>query len=1048
MSRFFINRPIFAWVISIFIALLGCIAIFRLPILAYPSVAPPTININFAYPGASAKTVEEAVVGVVEREMNGSPGLLYMESAAQANGTGSITLSFSPETNPDMAQVDVQNRLSRVTSRLPSVVVQSGLTVDKARSNTLKFVMLSASDNAGISLIDLADYVSRNVLPELQRLPGVGQASLFASEKALRIWLDPDKLAFYRLSVADVRSAIQSQNIQVSPGSLGDLPIETGQGLSFPVTVSGQLTDPTQFGSILLRSNADGSALRLRDVARIELGAQSYSTSVRNDGKPSVAVAIQLSPTGNALDVAQLVDDKMTALQKYFPAGVSYSVPYDSSLFVSSSVSKVVQTLIEAMVLVFLVMFLFLQNWRYTLIPTIAVPVALLGAFFVVWALGLSINTLTLFGMVLVIGIVVDDAIVVIENVERIMREEKLNPKEATVKAMGQISGAVVGMTLVLISVFIPLAFFSGAIGSIYKQFSVVIVAAIAFSAFVALSLSPALCATLLKPHEDAHQESRFFGWFNRFFVATTQGYMRAVGHVVKKLGRYMLVYGVIVLALGWIYWRLPTSFLPAEDQGFIAVNVQLPSGASQKRTFEVMTQVEAFFMKQPEVNHVITIMGRNFSGQAQNAGMVYARLKPWSERSGEANSAQALAGRAFGALAPIKDAVIFPVTPPPIPELGNASGFSLRLQDRADLGRDALLAARGQLLGLASQNPLLAQVRPDGLEDATQLELVIDREKAAAYGVSFDSIGSALAGFMGSSYVNDFPNAGRMQRVILQAEGDRRSQPNDILSLNVINKQGKAVPLSSFARTKWVVGPLQTVRYNGFSSMRISGGAAPGVSTGQAMEEMEKLMTQLPAGIGYEWTGISREEKQSGSQVGVLYALAILAVFLCLAALYESWAIPFSVILVVPLGVVGVMIATWLRGYSNDVYFQIALVTIIGLSAKNAILIIEFAKDLREKGLGIFEATMEAAKMRFRPIIMTSMAFILGVLPLTIASGAGSASQRVLGTGVLGGMISATVLAVLFVPIFFVLVERLLEKFSPSKKQNNSAGHSGEQHE
>ena len=1035
MAKFFIDRPIFAWVIALFIMVMGGVAITKLPIAQYPPVAPPAIVITAAYPGASATTLEDSVLAVIEREMNGSPGLIYMESVAQADGTGSITLSFEPGTNAELAQVDVQNRLSRATPRLPSAVTQQGVRVDKSRSNFLLFAMLSSS-NPALDTIALGDYGARNVVPELQRIKGIGQAQLFGSERAMRVWIDPAKLASFNLSSAEVNSAIRAQNAQVSSGAIGDLPNITGQSIAATVVVNGQLSSPEQFGAIVLRANTDGSTVRLRDVARIELGGQAYSTSARLNGKPAVGIGVQLSPSGNALEAAREVRAKMDELSRYFPEGVTWTIPYDSSRFVDISITQVAITLLEAVALVFLVMFLFLQNWRYTVIPTIVVPIALLGTFGTLLALGFSINVLTMFGMVLVIGIVVDDAIVVVENVERIMSEEGLSPLEATRKAMRQISGAIIGVTVVLISVFVPLAFFAGSTGNIYRQFSTVMVASIGFSAFMALSLTPALCASLLKPVEAGHGHAKtgFFGGFNRGFSRTAKGYEGLVARILKRATRYLIIYAAIVGAVAVVYMRLPTSFLPGEDQGTMVVNVQLPPGATRERTLSVMEQVEGFVLQQPEVQSMVSVLGFSFSGQGQNAALAFVTLKDWAERPAPEQSAEALAKRSFGALLGIRDAFIFPLSPPPIPELGNASGFTFRLQDRSGAGRDALVNARNQLLGMASQSPVLTQVRPDGLEDAPQLSVEIDRDKASALGVSFDAINAALSTALGSSYVNDFPNQGRLQRVVVQADAPARMQAEDILQIHASNSLGKQVPLSAFATTRWVKGAQQTVRYNGYPAMRISGAPAPGYSTGAAMAEMERLASQLPAGFGFEWTGQSREEKLAGSQSLILYSFAILAVFLCLAALYESWSIPLAVILVVPLGVLGVLLATLLRGYSNDVYFQVGLITIMGLSAKNAILIIEFAKDLQAQGKGLVESALEAAHLRFRPIIMTSMAFGLGVLPLAIATGAGSASQRAIGTGVLGGMITGTALAVFFVPVFFVVVRSL---FKGSARQN-----------
>jgi multidrug efflux pump len=1040
MAKFFIDRPIFAWVIALFILVLGGVSITQLPIAQYPSVAPPSIVVSTAYPGASAQTLEDAVLSVIEREMNGSPGLIYMESVAQADGTGSITLSFEPGTSPELAQVDVQNRLGRATPRLPAAVTQQGVRVDKSRANFLLFAILS-SENPAYDPIALGDYASRNVLPEIQRVAGVGQAQLFGTERAMRVWINPAKLVGYNLSSADVTNAIRAQNAQVSSGTIGDLPNTKDQAIFATVVVKGQLSNVEQFNEIIVRANPDGSTVKIKDVARVELGAQAYATSARLNGEPSTGIGVQLAPSGNAMATAKAVRARLDELQKYFPQGVKYTIPYDSSRFVDISIKQVVETLFEAVVLVFLVMFLFLQNIRYTIIPTIVVPITLMGTFAVLLALGFSINVLTMFGMVLVIGIVVDDAIVVVENVERIMSEEGLSPLAATRKAMGQISGAIIGVTVVLVSVFVPLAFFSGAVGNIYRQFSAVMVTSILFSAFMALSLTPALCATLLKPVEAGHHHEKtgFFGWFNRGFSRTAKGYESLVSKLLRKAARYLIIYAAIIGVVVLLIQRLPTSFLPQEDQGTMLVNVQLPPGATQNRTLDVMKQVEGFMLKQPEVQSMVSVLGFSFSGTGQNAALAFITLKDWDERKGAEHQASAIAGRSFGALMGVKDAFIFPLSPPPIPELGTGSGFNFRLQDRGSNGHDALLAARNQLLGMASKSPVLTGVRPDGLEDAPQLQLDIDREKANALGVPFDSINSAISTALGSVYVNDFPNAGRLQRVVVQADAPTRMQPDDLLRINAVNTKGQPVPLSAFATTKWVTGPMQTIRYNGYPTMRITGEAAKGYSSGDAMAEMEKLAAQLPPGFGFEWTGLSREEKLSGSTAVVLFAFSLMAVFLCLAALYESWSIPLAVILVVPLGVLGVLLGGTFFGMSNDIYFKVGLITIIGLSAKNAVLIIEFAKDLHAQGKGLIEATLEAAHLRFRPIIMTSLAFMLGVLPLAIASGAGSAGQRAIGTGVLGGMITATLLAVLFVPIFFVVVRRI---FKGSERQRKKYAH------
>ena len=1033
MGKFFIDRPVFAWVLALFIILAGSLSITKLPVSQYPSIAPPTIVVTAVYPGATAQALEDSVTSLIEQEMNGADGLQYIESQSQANGQVQITLTFSTNTNPDLAAVDVQNRLKRVESRLPQAVTQQGVQVNKARSNFLLFITLSSEDNK-LDPIALGDYLSRNVLNEIKRVPGVGQAQLFGSERAMRIWVDPAKLMGYKMVPADVSNAIRAQNAQVASGTLGELPSPGTQQISATVVVNGQLSTPEQFGAIVLRANPDGSVVRLSDVARIELGGQAYATSARIDGKPISAIGVQLSPTANALGTATAVHAKMEELSKYFPPNVKYTVPYDTSKFVRISIQEVVKTLLEAIVLVFLVIFLFLQNIRYTLIPTVVVPVALMGTFATMYAFGFSINVLTMFGLVLAIGILVDDAIVVVENVERIMSEEGLPPREATKKAMGQISGALVGITLVLVSVFIPMAFFAGAVGAIYRQFTLSMVASILFSVLMAFSLTPALAATILKPIKagEHHDKKGFYGWFNRRFNATSAGYQSYVARLLKKTGRTMLVYGLVVIVVGFLYVRLPSSFLPSEDQGYLVTNIQLAPGASKNRALEVVKQVEDYYLKQPGVAHVVAVTGFSFSGSGQNAALAFVPLKDWAER-GKQDSADAIAGKAFGAFSQIKDAIVFPLNPPPIPELGNSSGFTFRLQDRAGLGHEALIAARNQLLGLAAQSKVLAGVRPEGLEDAPQLQLDIDRDKANALGVSFADINSVLSTALGSAYVNDFPNQGRQQRVIVQADAPMRLQPEDLGRLFVRSAQGSMVPFSTFTSSRWTKGPVQLLRYNGYPAMKLSGNAAPGRSTGEAMDEMEALVAKLPAGFGYEWTGQSLEEKSSGAQAPALYALSLIAVFLVLAALYESTSIPVSVMLVVPLGILGSLLGVTLRGMPNDVYFKVGMIAVIGLSAKNAILIIEFAKDLQAQGKGLVVATLEAIHMRFRPIIMTSLAFILGVLPLVLASGAGSGAQRAIGTGVMSGMITATVLAVFFVPVFFVVVRSI---FKGSERQ------------
>ncbi|MGO4378541.1 efflux RND transporter permease subunit [Pseudoduganella sp. RAF19] len=1039
MAKFFIDRPVFAWVIALFILLGGALSITLLPVAQYPTIAPPSIVVTAAYPGATAQVVDDAVTSVIEQEMNGADGLQYVESESTANGSVTITVTFQPGTNPDLAAVDVQNRIKRVESRLPQSVIQQGVQVNKARSNILMFVG-AYSEDGRMDPNAIGDYLARNVLNEVKRLPGVGQAQLFGTERAMRIWVDPNKLTGYKLNMSDVTNAIRAQNAQVASGTIGDLPNPRSQTYNAPVVVTGQLTSIEEFGKVILRANPNGSTVRLKDVARLELGGANYGISARLSGQPFVAIAVQQSLTGNALATATLVREKMEELSKYFPPGLKYTVPYDTSLFVKISIEEVVKTLLEAVFLVFLVMYLFLQNIRYTLIPTIVVPVALMGTFAAMQVFGFSINVLTMFGMVLAIGILVDDAIVVVENVERIMSEEGLSPREATRKAMGQITGAIIGITLVLIAVFIPMAFFGGAVGAIYRQFSLSMVSAMIFSALMALSLTPALCATMLKPVEAGHHHEKrgFFGWFNRSFHSTANGYQGWIARILKRTGRYLLIYAALLGIVAFLYVKLPSSFLPNEDQGYIITNVQLPPGASRSRAEAVLAEVDAYFRKQPGVARTIAVAGFSFSGSGQNAGLVFVPLKDWKER-GPQDSAEAIAQRAFKDLSGIKDAIIFPLSPPPIRELGNATGITARLQDRGAKGHDALVAARNQLLGLSAKSSILTGMRPEGLEDAPQLQLDIDREKANALGVSFADINSTMSTALGSSYVNDFASSGRQQRVIVQADQDRRMQPEDLMRLNVRSSTGVMVPFSSFSTSHWIIGPLQLVRYNGYPAIRLSGAAQPGRSTGEAMDELLRLGDQLPPGFAIEWTGQSLEERLSGSQAPMLFALSMLAAFLVLAALYESESIPVAVLLVVPLGVLGALLGAHVRGLPNDVYFKVGLIAIIGLSAKNAILIIEFAKDLQAQGKGLIEATLEAVHLRFRPIIMTSLAFILGVLPLVIASGAGSASQRAIGTGVMGGMITATVLAVFLVPVFFVVIRRI---FKGSERQRRLAAH------
>ncbi|KPN71240.1 efflux RND transporter permease subunit [Neisseria sp. 83E34] len=1040
MAKFFIDRPIFAWVIAIFVILAGVFAIGKLPVSQYPSVGAPTITLTATYPGASAQVMEDSVLAIIERSMNGVEGLDYMTTNATSSGRGTVSLTFTPETNEDLAQVNVQNKLSEVTALLPATVQQNGVTISKSRSNFLMVLMMSSETMA---TEDIADYVERNIKPEIQRVEGVGEARLFGSQRAMRVWVDPKKLQNYNLSFAEVSSAISAQNAQLSVGTMGDLPSLKGQTITATITAQGQLSTPEEFGNIILRSTTGGANVYLKDVAKIELGSQDYATSTRLNGKPAVGMAVMLSTSGNAMATASAVREKMEQLQRYFPGDMKWSAPYDTSEFVSISIEKVVHTLLEAIVLVFIVMYLFLQNIRYTLIPTIVVPISLLGAFASIWYLGMSINVLTMFAMVLVIGIVVDDAIVVVENVERIMAEEGLPPREATKKAMGQISGAVIGITAVLISVFVPLAMFSGATGNIYKQFALTMAIAIAFSAFFALSLTPALCAAMLKPIPKGHhvEKKGFFGWFNRKFKSSTHRYEGWVGRFLNRTGRMMVVYVALAAVAGLVFVRIPTSFLPQEDQGSLMMMVQLPSGATKERTDATLAVANNVIMSMPEVDNFIGVSGFSFAGSGQNMGFGFITLKDWSERKARGSGAAAVAGKITGALmGSVRDGFAIVLNPPAIMELGTSSGFEMYLQDRNNSGHEALLAKRNELIAKMRQNPMFdaQNVRSSGLEDAPQLKINIDREAAAAQGIDFSNIRSVLSAAIGSSYVNDFPNQGRLQRVIVQADASARMQPDDILALTVTNNQGVAVPLSTIATASWQSGMEQSVRFNGYPAMKISGAASSGYSSGEVMAEVQRMVDEMD-GYSLEWDGQSREEAKGSAQTIMLYTFAILAVFLALAALYESWSIPLAVILVVPLGFLGVVLGVSGRNllgmafgappaYLNDIYFQVGLITVIGLSAKNAILIIEFAKDLQQEGKSAIAAALEAAHLRFRPIIMTSFAFILGVVPLYIASGASSASQRAIGTTVLWGMLVGTILAVFLVPVFYVVVRKLFK--------------------
>lgn len=1034
MANFFIRRPIFAWVLAIILMLAGALAIMQLPVAQYPTIAPPAVAISATYPGADAQTVQDTVTQVIEQNMNGIDNLMYMSSTSDSAGSVTITLTFQSGTDPDIAQVQVQNKLQLATPLLPQEVQQQGISVEKSSSSFL-LVAGFVSDNLQTTQDDISDYVASNVKDTISRQGGVGDVQLFGAQYAMRIWLDANLLNKYQLTPVEVINQLKVQNDQIAAGQLGGTPALPGQQLNASIIAQTRLKDPEEFGKVTLRVNSDGSTVRLKDVARIELGGESYNVVARINGKPAAGLGIKLATGANALDTAKAIKDKLVELQPFFPQGMKVVYPYDTTPFVKISIHEVVKTLFEAIVLVFLVMYLFLQNIRATLIPTIAVPVVLLGTFAILSAFGYSINTLTMFGMVLAIGLLVDDAIVVVENVERVMMEDKLSPKEATEKSMSQIQGALVGIAMVLSAVFIPMAFFGGSTGAIYRQFSITIVSAMALSVLVALILTPALCATLLKPLSTEHHEQKggFFGWFNAKFDLSVNHYTSSVSGIVRNTGRYLIIYVLIVVGMAVLFLRLPTSFLPEEDQGVFMTMIQLPAGATQERTQKVLDQVTHYYLNNEKANveSVFTVNGFSFSGQAQNAGLAFISLKPWDERSGKENSVEAVIARATHAFSQIPDGLVFPFNMPAIIELGTATGFDFELIDQGGLGHAGLTSARNQLLGMvAKHSDLLVRVRPNGLEDTPQFKLDVDQEKAQALGVALSDINETISASLGGSYVNDFIDRGRVKKVYVQADAKFRMLPEDINNLYVRSANGKMVPFSAFSTARWVYGSPRLERYNGMPSMEILGEAAPGRSTGEAMALMEDLASKLPNGIGHDWTGMSYQERLSGNQAPALYAISLIVVFLCLAALYESWSIPFSVMLVVPLGVVGALLAASLRGLNNDVYFQVGLLTTIGLSAKNAILIVEFAKDLMEKeGRGLIEATLEAARMRLRPILMTSLAFILGVMPLVISRGAGSGAQNAVGTGVMGGMLTATLLAIFFVPVFFVVVRGRFNK-------------------
>jgi multidrug efflux pump len=1032
MPRFFINRPIFAWVIAIMIMLAGLLSIKRLPVSQYPAIAPPQITINANYPGASAQTVQDTVTQIIEQKLNGIDNLLYMQSTSDSAGGAAINITFKAGTDPNVAQVQVQNKLQLAIPQLPEVVQRQGIAVAKSTRNFLLVVGLVSEDGA-MDRNQLTDYLVSNVQDIVSRLEEVGEMQTFGSQNAMRIWLDPTKLQNYQLTTSDVIAALQSQNAQVSAGQFGATPSAQGQQLNATITSRTLMRTPEEFQAIVVKTRADGSVVRLKDIAECRIGTENYDTQSFYNGKPVGAMAIRLASGANALETATRIKDKMEELSRYFPQGVKAVYPFDSTPFVKISIQEVVKTLLEAVVLVFVIMYLFLQNFRATLIPTIAVPVVLLGTFAVLAATGFSINTLTMFALVIVIGLLVDDAIVVVENVERIMTEEGLPPKEATIKSMGQITSALWGIVTVLTAVFVPMAFFPGSTGVIYRQFSITIIAAMILSVIVAMTLTPALCATMLKPVEKGHHlgEAGLFRWFNRCFEYCRTKYEGIVSRSFRKPVRYVAFYLAIVAVMGWFFVKLPTSFLPEEDQGFVMCLVQLPPGATEDRTIAVMRQMEDHFLgaEKANVRSVITVAGFSFAGRGQNMGLAFVRLKDWDERKGPQNKASAIAGRAMGAFSKIKDGMAFALSPPAVMELGQANGFDVMLQDRGGLGHEKLMAARGQLLGMAMRNPKLVAVRPNGQEDTPQFKLDIDDVRAGALGVSLSDVNSVLATAWGSSYVNDFLDNGRVKKVFLQSAAPFRMVPEDIGRWYVRNQSGEMVPFSAFSSARWNYGSPRLERYNGIPSIQINGQAAPGVSTGEAMAEMEKMIGQLPEGIGYEWTGLSYEEKNAGAQAPALYALSLLVVFLSVAALYESWTIPFVNLLMIPLGLVGAITAVSLRMLPNDIYLQIGLLTTVGLSTKNAILIIQFIKERMSHGEELVAATLEAVRIRLRPVIMTSLAFFFGTLPLALTTGAGAAAQNAIGTAVTGGLLSATFIDLIFIPFFFVLVSKMFGK-------------------
>ncbi|BCV47147.1 efflux RND transporter permease subunit [Shewanella algae] len=1030
MARFFIDRPIFAWVIAIIIMLAGVLAIKALPVSQYPDIAPPTIVVAANYPGASAKTVEDSVTQVIEQRMTGLDHLRYIKSTSDSFGNAEITLTFNAEADPDIAQVQVQNKLQAAMALLPQEVTAQGVRVNKSSSGFL-MVVAFISEDGSMTKADLADYVGSNVQDPMSRVPGVGETTLFGAQYSMRIWVDPLKLTNYNLTTLDVIAAIREQNAQVSAGQLGGAPAVQGQELNATISAQSRLQTPEEFRNIILKSNASGANVYLGDVAKVELGSESYAIESLYNGRPATGLAIKLATGANALDTAEAVRAKVEEMRPFFPAGMQVVYPYDTTPFVKNSIEGVVHTLLEAVVLVFVIMYLFLQNFRATLIPTIAVPVVLLGTFAILSFTGFSINTLTMFAMVLAIGLLVDDAIVVVENVERVMSEEGLSPKEATRKSMGQITGALVGIGLTLSAVFVPMAFMSGSTGVIYRQFSITIVSAMALSVLVAIVLTPALCATMLKPLKKGHThaETGFFGWFNRNFERMTGKYEGTVADIIKRSVRMSAIYLALVVAVGWIFIRMPTAFLPDEDQGILFTQAILPTNATQESTLKVLEKVSDQFLADENVKSVLSVAGFSFAGQGQNMGIAFVGLKDWSERTAPGSDVQAVAGRAMAVFSQMKEAFVFAFVPPAVIELGTANGFDLFLQDKNGQGHEKLVQARNQLLGMAAQNPNLVGVRPNGQEDAPMYQLHIDHAKLRALSVNIGDVNNVLSAAWGGSYVNDFIDRGRVKKVYVQADAKYRMQPEDLDSWYVRNTQGDMVPFSAFATGSWEYGSPRLERFNGLPAMNIQGATVPGFSTGEAMNIMEGMVDQLPPGFGIEWNGLSYEERLSGNQAPALYALSILVVFLVLAALYESWSVPFAVILVVPLGIIGALIAMNGRGLPNDVFFQVGLLTTVGLATKNAILIVEFAKEYYEQGAKLIDATLHAVRVRLRPILMTSLAFGLGVVPLAVSTGVGSGSQNAIGTGVLGGMISSTFLGIFFIPLFFVVVERMFSK-------------------